>query len=400
MNRKHIIIVLLILLASLIRPQPALSQDIDDKFDAFSKRQDSLFSAFSDSIDKEYDEFVARQDSLFNAFVEKVDRLWDDNVYPTQKDYVEYKKDYSRRTHIDFEIGKVKTSILVDVDNAGPAKIEKAREEIKNELTATVSSAGQTELYTSHEDDEPVPEESKPMLLDQVADQSGREIDAGNAAEYIEEVIEQHPIVVDTILSADGKRRIRLTASYDLVPDHLRKRAGQYLDLVLKSADKYRLDPRLVLAIMHTESYFNPRATSRIPAYGLMQIVPSTAGRDAYKFVYGEDKLLSKNCLYEPEKNIELGCAYLNIVRFNYLRGIEKDQLAYPCAIASYNGGIGNLCQALTGKKVLSGLPDAVNGNDFQSLVGVLNKKLPYKETRDYLNNVLERMPLYDEWAE
>jgi len=400
MNKKYAIIAILSLFALIIMPRPALTRDVDDKFEAFNKRQDSLFNSFSDSMDKKYDEFVARQDSLYNAFVEKVDRLWNDKVYPTKKDYVEYKKDYSRRTHVDFEKGKVETSVLIEIDDAGTAKIEAAKEEVKIELTTTVSSAGKEELYVSHEADEPAPEESTPMLLNQVADRSGQEVKEENAAEFVEEVIEESPIVVDTIMSSDGKRRIKLTASYDLVPDHIKKRAKKYLDMALQYADKYRLDPRLVLAIMHTESYFNPRATSQIPAYGLMQIVPATAGRDAYKHVYGEDKLLSKAYLYEPVKNIELGCAYLNIVRYNYLKGIKDDQLAYPCAIASYNGGIGNLCQSLTGKKKLSGLPGAVNGSDFKSLVAKLNKKLPYKETRDYLNRVLERMPLYDEWVD
>lgn len=376
--------------------QSSLAQD---SYESFKKRQDSLFNSFKEDADKKYNDFVARQDSLYNAFVKKVDQLWNDKVYPSKKEYVEYKNNYTSRTSIDFEQGQVESSVLIEVNEASTAKISSAQEELKRELVKTISTPGKEEVYISHDQPEERSIVAKPMLEHQIYNLSGKEVNPQNAREFVEEIIKDKPILVDTIISTDGVKRIKLTAHYELVPDHLKKRAKIYLDDVYSYSKKYELDPRLVLAIMHTESYFNPRATSQVPAFGLMQIVPTTAGRDAYKFIYGEDKLLSKDYLYNPKNNIELGCAYLKIVRNNYLKIIADDQLAYPCVIASYNGGIGTLCKALTGTKKLSGLGDAVNGKEFDALINLLNRQLPYQETRDYLNRVLERMPFYDEWV-
>ena len=61
-------------------------------------------------------------------------------------------------------------------------------------------------------------------------------------------------------------------------------------------------------------------ARSHIPAYGLMQIVPKTAGIDAYQYLYNKKRLLSSSYLYNSENNIEIGSAYLHILYYKYLK--------------------------------------------------------------------------------
>ena len=51
-------------------------------------------------------------------------------------------------------------------------------------------------------------------------------------------------------------------------------------------------DPPVVFAVIHTESYYNPKARSGAPAYGLMQLVPTSGGRAAYRYVYKKDQVL------------------------------------------------------------------------------------------------------------
>ncbi|MCS5932560.1 transglycosylase SLT domain-containing protein [Klebsiella pneumoniae subsp. pneumoniae] len=53
-----------------------------------------------------------------------------------------------------------------------------------------------------------------------------------------------------------------------------------HLGMVRQASRKYGVDESLILAIMQTESSFNPYAVSHADAMGLMQVVQHSAGRD------------------------------------------------------------------------------------------------------------------------
>lgn len=91
---------------------------------------------------------------------------------------------------------------------------------------------------------------------------------------------------------------------------------------VVAEARKYKLDPRLVLAVMSTESAFNPNARSDRNAFGLMQIIPETAER------FGVTDIM------DPLQNIRGGMAYLRWL-LNYYRGDVS------LVLAAYNAGEG-----------------------------------------------------------
>ncbi len=379
-----------------LAPTTASAQTNKSDFNAFKSEQDSLYGAFVDSVAGQYERFVKQQLAEFKKFKEEIDRNWNDALYPSTKDYVEYSSGFMSRFHVDFERGDVSSSVLVDADTAG-GDLAQGRRTLLTAIEKAVTSQGLEDPYRLAEQSRAAP--GGPLLEGQVVDRSGLLVDASRAEAFAKDVIASSGVTTDTVVAADHRRRIRLTTTFKLVPDHLKRRAQQFLPDATRYAEKYKLDLRLVMAIIHTESYFNPRATSRIPAYGLMQLVPATAGREAFKKVHGTERLLTADDLYDPRTNIELGCAYLNIVRFNYLKDIAGDQEAYPCVIASYNGGIGIVCKTLTGTKNLSKLKQATSGLSSRDLVARLSKDLPYQETRDYLSRVLDRMALYDEWV-
>ncbi len=127
----------------------------------------------------------------------------------------------------------------------------------------------------------------------------------------------------------------------------------RFESLIHETAERHQVDVALVKAIIRTESYFNPNATSRVGASGLMQLMPQTARR------YGVTDL------YSPRQNIEAGVRHLKHLLKRY-----PHQL--PLAIAAYNAG-----------------EEAVER--YQGIP-------PYPETREYVKKVLRFHELYSNW--
>ena len=97
-------------------------------------------------------------------------------------------------------------------------------------------------------------------------------------------------------------------------------KAKDYEKLIRHFAHRYDVDIALVKAIIHTESYFNPEATSRVGASGLMQLMPATAERYCVTDIY------------DPQQNLEAGIRHLR-----YLLGKYGHRMRH--AIAAYNAG-------------------------------------------------------------
>ena len=96
----------------------------------------------------------------------------------------------------------------------------------------------------------------------------------------------------------------------------------RFTQVVIGEAGKYRIDPRLVLAVMSTESGFDANAKSAKNAQGLMQLLPETAERFGVRNI--ED----------PVDNIRGGMAYIRWL-LSYFRG------DVALVLAGYNAGEG-----------------------------------------------------------
>ena len=95
-----------------------------------------------------------------------------------------------------------------------------------------------------------------------------------------------------------------------------------YMNIIEKNSEN--LDPLIVISLIRQESAFNPQATSRVGAKGLMQLMPATAKRFNRK--------IRVNHLNDPKVNVALGTKYLKqlLTRFD-------GNLIYT--LASYNAG-------------------------------------------------------------
>ena len=83
------------------------------------------------------------------------------------------------------------------------------------------------------------------------------------------------------------------------------KRSMQWMPISEKPAPR-GVDPQLITAIIAIESGGNPSVVSKSGAVGLMQLKPSTSGRDVYQRM-GWRGQPSVSELKNPERNISMG---------------------------------------------------------------------------------------------
>jgi len=119
--------------------------------------------------------------------------------------------------------------------------------------------------------------------------------------------------------AAPGKLAARPRAT--ATPVQTTKLPSEELDRIVNAtAERHRVDPALVRAVIQAESSGQPTAVSRKGAQGLMQLVPSTAER------------MGVRNTFDPEQNVDGGVKYLRMLLERYNGDLDK-------ALAAYNAG-------------------------------------------------------------
>jgi soluble lytic murein transglycosylase len=109
--------------------------------------------------------------------------------------------------------------------------------------------------------------------------------------------------------------------------------------LIARQAAIYRVDPDLVWSIIYEETYFSPWKTGKDGEIGLMQVTP-TVGRE-WANETGMRELARQmdtdpaSLLRDPERNIQIGCWYLEKIREQFQDSPEAEVRM----IAAYNAG-------------------------------------------------------------
>lgn len=156
-------------------------------------------------------------------------------------------------------------------------------------------------------------------------------------SENVEQVLDSAPI--DEELGLDLKEAIQLKSKIDL-----KAQSANVDELIETFSNKYGVDGDFIKAIIKQESGFNPNATSKKGAMGLMQLMPATA------------KGLGVKDAYNPSENIEGGVKLISNLLKTYNNNSEL-------ALAAYNAGPNAV-------KKYGGVP-------------------PYKETQNYVKNIM-----------
>ena len=150
-------------------------------------------------------------------------------------------------------------------------------------------------------------------------------------------------------------------------PEAVRKAAYplRYEETIRQASRERGLDPAFVAGVIYTESRFRPEAESSQSAYGLMQMLPTTA-----EFVQQRSGI--RGNFREPRTNIRLGVWYLGYLDGRY-GGNERLMLA------AYNSGEGRV-------------DGWISDENFD-----IARDIPFKETRDYVENSLQARQTYEE---
>lgn len=297
------------------------------------------------------------------------EQRWRIVLDPDPKHWVEDNPAAGTRSRVDFENGaiEIETIVLEDFPNSKGIAQANILTQLKGILDRR-DAGGDSVLKNQ-------------LLGKSGSKNSASGIDAGLRDKILSS------ITAEPLAASDGRRQVRYSTRIELAPEHLKVRANRYMPYVMENARRFNLDPRLIMAVIHTESYFNPLAVSEVGAIGLMQIMPQHAGREVFAYLYEQPGKFSVDALYSPRLNIQTGTAYLHLLKRTHFADIRDYRKNTYLAICAYNWG-----------------PNAVRRNildryDIQrmsadELYALLMQKTP-AETRSYLEKVVARVDAY-----
>ncbi|WOE69556.1 murein transglycosylase domain-containing protein [Hydrogenimonas thermophila] len=354
--------------------QIALSKDPNAAVKSFATRKSIKYVRNPKKFEKDIKSFVADIEKFLNT----VSKNWGKrNVKkPSRTKYVKYLQNYRSRAEIDFDRGIVTVETL---DYKTPTtSLKKA---IVTTLLTPEDPRG-VDLYSA----KPVKIGGKPYLYQEVLDHQNKAIlyrwRAENFAKYLTKNRLQKKYIIK-----NGKRVPVHFVKIRMVKDHEKVRVKKFKPYIERFARRYNISKNLVYAIIKTESDFNQYAVSSAGAFGLMQIVPKTAGRDAYKHAKKRSWTPTRQYLFNAKNNIELGCAYLNLLNFKYLGKIRNPVSREYCVISAYNTGSGNVLRTFS--KSRDRAFRIINSKTPSQVYTKLKTSMPYKEARRYLVKVL-----------
>jgi soluble lytic murein transglycosylase len=152
------------------------------------------------------------------------------------------------------------------------------------------------------------------------------------------------------------------------------------------------VDPAIVLGLIRQESSFDSSTVSPAGALGLMQLMPNTAATLAHAI---GTKVTPVALVFEPGENIRLGTAYLREL-------LDRYNNTLPLALAAYNAGPGRVDQwlAQNGDPHTAPSTAAAAGtpkHDIDHAIDMVDwiELIPFDETRNYVQRVLENVVIY-----
>jgi membrane-bound lytic murein transglycosylase C len=319
--------------------------------------------------------------ALYAELDQKVNKKWGKNnsELPEKKKYVKYTNDYQARTIVDFDKGTVRVETLTT-----SSPLDTLKQAVTTTLLTTADPT-KTDIFSSDAPDT----EGVPFLYPQVMDHDGKLVQYRWRAERY-----ANYLVSNKLKKSSSNGSTVYAVEFNLVAQHEHLRQEKYSQYVIAAAKRYNLSPALIYGIIETESSFNPYAVSPANAYGLMQVVPATAGRDVYNLVKKKSGEPTKEVLFSPENNIDIGSAYLHILQTRYLVKVTNKLSQEYSMISAYNGGTGNVLKTFDTDRTRA--MNKINQTSTSNVYKKLRYNHPRTESRNYLEKVTKAKKNYE----
>lgn len=388
MTRREL---LTLLLTGSVFAQESFKEFLKEELEGFREEKRG-FNRYLEEVNREFEEYKSIVRKEFESFKREILRHWDTFEGTDKKKLVQYSPDFRTKRVFDFEKGELRVEVSGEVKNLREfvkGEIEEFVKQDKREVFESDQFLRKTEervrklkyIRTGVIEREPV---LTPVIF-------GKEsVNPSELKEGVRKLIEEGSFVE----KPTGMGKVG-TFTVSIPPEKVLRKARRYKSIVSRESERWKLEPSLVFAIIHTESYFNPLATSPVPAYGLMQIVPHSAGKDVTEFLNGRPVILSPSYLYNAENNIKVGTTYVYMLYYRYFSEVRDPESRLYCTIAAYNTGPGNVARTFTGTTNLGKAVKVINSLTPKDTYGVLLRNLPYQETKDYLRKVSKRIAVY-----
>ncbi|MDV7106303.1 membrane-bound lytic murein transglycosylase MltC [Vibrio sp. TH_r3] len=314
--------------------------------------------------------------ALIDSFSGSIEKKWGSKEIRIagKSNYIKYIDNYLSRSEVNFSDGLITVETVALTD---------PKKHLKNAIVTTLltpDDPAHVDLFSSSS----VKLEGQPFLYKQVLDNDNQPIQwqwrANKFADYL----------IETQLKSknvDFKKAYYVTIP--MVQEHFELRSYKYADIVQKASKKYDIPEDLIYAIIKTESSFNPYAVSWANAYGLMQVVPKTAGADVFKLVKKQPGIPTPEYLFDPEKNIDTGTAYFYILKNRYLKDVKNPLSLEYSMISAYNGGTGGVLNTFD-KNSRTRAMSQLNSLQPNQVYWALTQKHGNSESRRYLEKVTD----------
>jgi membrane-bound lytic murein transglycosylase C len=359
-----------------------------DEFVDYKKQQEAGYKTYKKTIQEEFKVYQQAHKEALLEFTNELRKKWPTkNGKPeisTRDKFVEYDKNLDSKKIINYKKQIISLEVIAKNQQEAKKKIEKMFNDLLNE-----------DVKTAYKKDLLENKIAKKLKKKLILNKSNQKLIADIISAQ-EKTAMRNKLKKQNLIIVKHKGKFFYKANVKMPPNSMIRKAKTFKKDVIKNANKQQIPPELIYAIIHSESSFNPMARSYIPAFGLMQIVPRSAGIDSYQYLYKKKRLLSSSYLYNSSKNITIGSAYLHVLYYKYLKKIKNPQSRLYCAIAAYNTGAGNVAKTFIGNTNINRASVTINKLNPDQVYKKLISNLPYHETRKYLKKVNDRVSAYN----